>query len=78
MTTRSQGSPTNVSDKDYNVISVLYHALQGAETALKYEQDARQEGDNEIADFLRKVCDDYNKVADEAKGILADRIKQTA
>lgn len=76
MTTRQ--SPTNVSNKDYDVISVLYHALQGAETAMRYEQDARHEGDNDTAQFMKKVCDNYNMVADEAKGILANRMKQMA
>ena len=38
---------TGTRDVTYNLISVVYHALQGAETYQIYEQDAKQSGDRE-------------------------------
>ena len=32
-------------DVTYNLSSVIYHSLQGAETYQMYEQDAQEEGD---------------------------------
>src|SRR4051812_4416702 len=34
----------NTMDKDYDLISVLYHALQAADTCARYRQDAETEG----------------------------------
>ncbi len=38
---------TGTRDTTYNLISVVYHALQGAETYRLYEQDAENAGDRE-------------------------------
>jgi hypothetical protein len=38
---------TGTKDDTYNLVSVLYHALQGAETARHSLQDAEQAGDQE-------------------------------
>ena len=43
---------TGTRDEHYNVISVLYHALQGADTCGTYLQDAEQAGDQELAQFF--------------------------
>ena len=39
---------TGTRDATYDLVSVLYHALQGAETARHYMQDAAQAGDQEL------------------------------
>jgi hypothetical protein len=57
-------------NKDYNLISVLYHSLQAADTCAKYEQDARTEGSAEVADFLREVQEQNQKIAQRAKELL--------
>jgi hypothetical protein len=40
---------TAVPDEIYDIVSVLYHALQGAETYEQYIRDAEQRGDQELA-----------------------------
>ncbi|MEX0762424.1 MAG: hypothetical protein WD333_08345 [Dehalococcoidia bacterium] len=65
---------TGTRDEHYNLISVLYHALQGGETSATYEEDAGQAGDQELADFFRKVRGQYKEAADEAKKLLGQRI----
>lgn len=63
-------SDTGTTDKDFDVISVLYHALQGAETANNYAADARTAGDNRLADFFQKAHDQYRDLAGDAKSLL--------
>ncbi len=57
-------------NKDYNLISVLYHSLQAVDTTSKYEQDARTEGSEEVADFMREVQEQNQKIAQRAKELL--------
>jgi hypothetical protein len=46
---------TGTRDEHYNVISVLYHALQRADTCATYLQDAEHAGDRDLAPFFREV-----------------------
>ena len=66
----SQGD-TGTRDITYNLISVVYHALQGAETTALYIADAEQEGNQEIAAFFREIKDEYQRRGDRAKQRLA-------
>ena len=65
----SQGD-TGTRDITYNLISVVYHALQGAETTALYIADAEQEGNQELAQFFREAKDEYQNRADRAKQLL--------
>jgi hypothetical protein len=64
-----------MKDKDYNLISALYHSLQGCETCATYLADAENSGDSDLADFFREVDGHYRKIADRAKGLLSNRLK---
>jgi hypothetical protein len=57
-------------DKDYNLISVLYHALQAAETCAQYRQDAESEGSPDVAAFLQDVQEQNMRIAKSAKELL--------
>ncbi|WP_437929123.1 hypothetical protein WMF37_07595 [Sorangium sp. So ce291] len=63
-----------VADKDYNLVSVLYHALQGAETYGQYVQDAQKQGDQELASFFSEVRQEELRLADRAKQLLGQRL----
>ena len=65
---------TGTKDKNYNLVSILYHALQGAETYNHYIADAEQEGDNELAKFFRDVQEQEKQRAERAKKLLSQRI----
>ena len=69
------GQSTGTSDPTYNLISVAYHALQGAETHEQYAQDAQQQGDQELADFFRQAQQQAKQCADQAKQLLASRLQ---
>jgi hypothetical protein len=44
---------TGTKDEHYNLISVLYHALHGAENCDRFASDAEIAGDERLAAFFR-------------------------
>lgn len=46
---------TGTRDEHYDLISVLYHTMQEAETLQTYIDDARSAGDNDLAGFFEEV-----------------------
>ncbi|HZQ61197.1 MAG TPA: hypothetical protein VFC24_07605 [Casimicrobiaceae bacterium] len=68
--TGGQGQ-TGTPDVTYNLISILYHALQGAETYEQYIQDAQQGGDQELAQFFRDVQQEDERRATRGRQLLA-------
>lgn len=66
---------TPLKDKDYNLVSTLYHCLQGAEHSTMYMEDARAENDKEVEDFFKDSYNHYNQLAERAKKLLGGRIK---
>jgi hypothetical protein len=64
---------TGTRDEHYNLVSVLYHALNAAETCDRYALDAETAGDERLAAFFRRTQALQTGVAEEAKqhlGIL--------
>lgn len=63
---------TGTPDPTYNVISVVYHALQGAETIQKYLDD---EGvDEDLKTYFGQVQQGYRRAADMGKQLMVQRI----
>lgn len=73
--TDSQGN-TGTQDVHYNLVSILYHALQGAETHDQYIKDAEQGGNQDLAQFFRDVKEETQRRADRAKQLLAQNLSQ--
>lgn len=68
-----QGSAdTGTRDETYDIIAVLYHALQGAENCELYAEDA--EGDQELRQFFDRAGQQQRQLADEGKRLLHDRL----
>jgi hypothetical protein len=63
------------ADPTYDLVSVLYHALQGGETYQQYISDAEETGDNELVDFFRDVQEKEKQIAEQAKRLLHSRLK---
>ncbi len=76
MATTTHGKGTGTRDTTYNLISVIYHALQGAETYHTYHQDAESSGDDEIASFFREAEQQNEQLAARAKELLGQRLSQ--
>jgi hypothetical protein len=61
---------TGTGDLTYNLISVTYHALQGAETDEKYIRDAEQSGNQQLVQFFRDVKERRMQTAERGKELL--------
>ena len=71
---RATGTP----DHHYDLISVLYHALQGGETSQMYVDDARKAGDEELAAFFEQVQTEDRNRAQRGQQLLAARVQAMA
>ena len=63
---------TGTSDPTYALISTAYHLLQGAETMGMFIEDAREAGQDEVADFLEETRDEFIERAERAKQLLVE------
>jgi hypothetical protein len=57
-------------DQVHGVISVVYHALRGAETCAEYVRDAEAAGEEELVRFFEEVQDEHLTLANRAKRLL--------
>ena len=65
---------TGTSDTTYNLVSVIYHALQGVDTYEAYAADAERTGDRELARFFRDTQEENRRRATRAKELLRERL----
>ena len=65
---QSKGN-TGTRDVTFDLVSIMYHALQGAETIEMYVDDADQDNE-ELAEFFSETKDDYQRIADRAKELF--------
>ena len=61
---------TGTRDEHYNLVSVLYHALHGAETCEMYALDAEAAADQRLAAFFREAQGMQAGLAERAKALL--------
>ncbi|HET9952889.1 MAG TPA: hypothetical protein VFQ61_00215 [Polyangiaceae bacterium] len=75
---RTASSPSGAAERDetYGLISVLYHALQGAETYSQYIADAERAGKTELVEFFRECQEEENARAKRARSLLADALDE--
>jgi hypothetical protein len=66
---------TGTPDEHYDLVSVLYHALQGGETSQQYIDDARKAHDAELAQFFEQVQVEDRNRAESAKRLLIERLQ---
>jgi hypothetical protein len=75
-TAASGEQSTGTKDTTYTLVSVLYHALQEAETSVTYLQDAEEAGDQELMQFLREAQAWQRYLASQAQALLTQRLRQ--
>jgi hypothetical protein len=61
---------TGTRDEHYNLVSVLYHALHGADNCDHYALDAEAVGDERLAAFFREAQGGQMLIAERAKELL--------
>ena len=64
---------TGTHDEHYNLISILYHALHGAENCEVHATDAEAAGDTDLAAFFRNAQATQRQLAEQAKAWLGIR-----
>ena len=68
MQNQGQGQQqTGTRNETYDVIAILYHALQGAENCQTYLQDAQ---DGPTRDFIQQALQTQRQIADQGKQVL--------
>lgn len=65
---------TGVPNGQFDLVSVLYHALEGATTYGRYSMDAQQEGDQELAQFFQQAQQEERQRAQMAQQLLGQRV----
>ena len=75
-TTRTSGRQGRPDNATYDLISVMYHALQGCEQYEQYAQDAQQVGQQEIAQFFRDAIRQNEQLAQRGQQLLAQCLQQ--
>ena len=63
-------------DKNYNLISMLYHSADVVEALKTYVQYAEEEGDQELLDFFSTALENNLEASQRAKELLARRLER--
>jgi hypothetical protein len=72
---RGNERSTGTRDVTYDIISVLYHALESADTCSRYCEDAEEEGNEDLINFFEHVIDVNREVAERAKSVLMKELQ---
>jgi len=64
---QNQSQQTGTRNETYDLISVLYHALQGAENCQTYAQDSK---DDKAREFFKHALQVQRELADKGKQVL--------
>jgi hypothetical protein len=71
----STSAATCERDDTYGLISVVYHALQGAETCAQYVEDARRSNNLALEAFFEEARAAQNDLAFKGKHLLAAQLE---
>jgi uncharacterized protein YhfF len=65
-----------LKDKNYNLVSILHLSLENAWRMDEYIKDAEGEGDQELADWFRRIQENSQKAGEQGKQLLATRLNK--
>ena len=71
---QGQGQGQGVPDVEYDLISLIYHNLQGVEASGRYASDAVEAGEDDFAQLFQQAQQTYLEQADRARALLRQRI----
>lgn len=74
MSEQETGQVTGTKDKDYNLVWFTEACLNNALRLETYVEDAKRDGDTELAEFFSKAQHESTKGAEQAKTLLAARL----
>ncbi|MGJ3252723.1 MAG: hypothetical protein ACFE0J_16570 [Elainellaceae cyanobacterium] len=65
---------TGTQNPEFNLISILYHSLEGAALYEQYISDAEQASDSDLVQFFRDAQAENRHRAERAKALLKGRM----
>lgn len=65
-----------VKDPHFDLIATLQSSLEMAWTVDSYIKDAESNGDNELAEWFRKIQENNLKAGEQGKKMLAERLQK--
>lgn len=69
---QEQAQQTGTQNQTYDLIAVLYHALQGAENCQRYIRDAK---DEQTRSFFEQALNLQRQLADQGKQVLQQALQ---
>ena len=69
---------TSTNNLYYDLVSVLYHALEAGQSYTTYIQDAQQAGDQQLAQFFQQLQQQQSQLANQVQQILSQRMTQSS
>ncbi|GAA2361363.1 hypothetical protein GCM10009854_45870 [Saccharopolyspora halophila] len=69
-------SNSPVKDKNYNLINVLQLSLHHVWMLDQYVQDARSQGDEELANWLQRIQENNKTAGQQGKEMLLKRLQR--
>lgn len=76
--TNNKDTGTAETDENYDLVSILYHCLKAADACTQYIADAEDAADDELAEFFENARLLQNRLAREARELLAERMSEAA
>ena len=64
-----------MKDKNYNLVTAVQRSLEWAWQTDTYAKDAEEAGDEELAEWFRKIQEDSQQAGEKGKKLLAERLE---
>ncbi|MDX1574087.1 MAG: hypothetical protein R3341_08675 [Methylophaga sp.] len=65
---------SSIKDKDYDLISAIYHAAQSDYSCKQYMEDAKKSGDDDAARFFQEVSEHNQQLINKGKALMKKRL----
>jgi hypothetical protein len=77
MGTQEAGEVTGTKDKDYNLIWFTEACLSNVLRLEQYIKDAKDEDDDDLADFFKRALEASRRGAEQGKDLLRQRLSDS-
>lgn len=75
MTHEPQQTP--ITNEQFDLVSALYHLMEGSQTYGTYIKDAEQANDQEVVQCLRDMKQQSEKDIEKLRGLVAQRLSKS-
>jgi hypothetical protein len=71
---KNESGVTEMKDKDYGLVSILYHSLKGAKSCIQFKAEAAD--DEELEQIFEEIYQEHTERANRVKSMLMSRISE--